>query len=334
MKKAAVIGLGDISIIHLTAIEHNPDVRLVAVCDTQESARERAPAGVPFFTDYEEMIRAVHPDCVHICLPHYLHYPVARKAAELGCSVFTEKPLALSPAQAEAFASLEREFPVLKFGVCLQNRINDTTVRLKAIIESGEYGAVVGLKGLVPWFRPKDYYDVKPWRGTFAEAGSGTLMNQSIHTLDLLYHLGGPIKRLHASMSRLLDYGIEAEDTVTARLEFENGTRGVFWATNCNYSNESTQITVALEKAVFHIEDGVLTRRDADGTKTMVCEDRKLGGTKFYYGASHMETIGLFYKALESGGEDYLHASDGVMSIRLIDAIICSAGRDGLVEIS
>ena len=92
MKKAAVIGLGDISPIHLAAIAGNPDIELCAVCDIDPEAGQRAPEGVPFYTDYEEMLREAKPDCVHVCLPHYLHYPVSKYFAEHGVNVFCEKP--------------------------------------------------------------------------------------------------------------------------------------------------------------------------------------------------------------------------------------------------
>lgn len=333
MKKAAIIGMGTIAPIHLDAIARNPMIKLVGACDTDETTRGLAPDGVPFYTDYREMIAAVKPDCVHLCLPHDLHYPVARAAVELGCDVFTEKPLAISPEEARQFVRLEKEHPERKIGVCLQNRLNETTETLKALLESGEYGKIAGARGIVPWFRDKSYYDAQPWRGQWDRAGSGTLMNQSIHTLDLLYHLCGPVKTLHSSVSRLLDYGIEVEDTVTARLEFENGAKGVFWATNTNFTNESVQIVVASEKATFTIADSFLTRKDPDGAVTTLCEDARLPGTKFYFGASHSKLINKFYHALETGGDDYIHVKDAEMSIRLIGAILRSGKEKAPVSV-
>ncbi len=324
MKKAAVIGLGTIAPVHLDAIARNPEIELAGVCDIDEATRKNAPEGVPFFTDYRELISGVQPDCVHLCLPHDLHYPVAKDAVELGCHVFTEKPLAISPEQALQFARLEEEHPERKIGVCLQNRLNETTEMLKAILDSGEYGKIIGARGIVPWFRDKRYYEAQPWRGTWEHAGSGTMMNQSVHTLDLLHYLCGPVKALRGTVAQLLDYGIEVEDTVTARLEFENGARGVFWATNANFTNESVQITVATEKAAFTIADSFLTRKDPDGAVTTLCEDARLPGAKFYFGASHGKLIDRFYRALETGGDDYIHVRDAVMSIRLIGAILRS----------
>ena len=306
----------------------NPDIELCAVCDIDPEAGQRAPEGVPFYTDYEEMLREAKPDCVHVCLPHYLHYPVSKYFAEHGVNVFCEKPVALNTAQAKEFAALETAHPEVHIGICLQNRLNESVEMLKSIIESGEYGRVLGTKGIVPWARPKQYYDCKPWRGKWETAGGGCMINQSVHTLDLLYFLGGSVKSLRASVSQLLDYGIEVEDTVAAQLTYADGGKGLFMATNANYKNESVQIGVQLEKADFAIIENVLYRVAQDGSREELCEDARLPGTKFYYGASHAKLIGKFYKALEDGTDDYIHVRDAEMSIRLIDAVQ-EAGRTG-----
>ncbi len=334
MKRAVVIGLGDISGIHIHAIEQNPLITLAAVCDIDETAAGHAPEGIPFYTDYEEMIRKEHPDVVHICLPHYLHVPVAIRCAELGCHVFCEKPVALHTAQAEEFAAFEAQHPQVHIGICLQNRMNRTVATLKELLDSGEYGQVTGTKGLVPWARPKSYYDVKPWRGKWETAGGGCMINQAVHTLDLLYYLGGPVESLKSSVSQILDYGIEVEDTVSANLSYENGAHGLFLATIANYQNENVQISVQTEKAEFSITDNSLYRRNPDGTAEKITEDLRLPGAKFYYGASHQAMIGRFYNALENDNDDYLHVRDAVMSIRLIDAIHESsrAGKRVLVS--
>ena len=154
------------------------------------------------------------------------------------------------------------------------------------------------------------------------------MINQSVHTLDLLYFLGGPIKSLRASVSQLLDYGIEVEDTVAAQLVYENGAKGLFMATNANYKNESVQLSVQLEKAEFAIIENVLYRIREDGSREELCKDARLPGSKFYYGASHAKLIARFYQALEEGTDHYIHVRDAVMSIRLIDAVQ-EAGRLG-----
>ncbi len=333
MKKAAIIGCGTIFPVHLAAVLSNPEITLCALCDNDPAVQDSLPdaaKAVPFYTDYTQLLEQQHPDVVHICLPHYLHVPVSEYFAEHGVHVFCEKPVALTREQAHEFVAFEAAHPDIRIGICLQNRLNRTTVMLKEILDSGAYGSVVGCRGFVPWNRTQEYYDTKPWRGKWASAGGGCMINQSVHTLDLLYYLCGDITALHSSVSQLADYGIEVEDTVTARLCFASGAKGVFFATNCNYTNESVQIKVACEKAAFLIEDDMLFRIDADGTRTKLCENEKMPGAKFYFGASHSSLIAKFYRALENGTDDYIHVRDAEMSIRLIDAIHESS-REGCI---
>lgn len=333
MIRAAIIGLGDISFVHLDGILSNPEIQLVGACDLKEELKSRVPEGTPFYTDYKQMVQEVKPDVVHNCLPHYLHYPVTRELVEMGINVFCEKPVALNVAQAEEFAALEAAHPEVKIGICLQNRMNETTEALKAIIDSGEYGKVTGIRGFVPWYRAPEYYSVKPWRSTWQYAGGGSMINQSLHTLDLMYFLGGDIRRIHALVGQTNDYGIEVEGDVVARMEYANGARGLFFATNNNWTNESVQIRVALEKGVFHIEDNTLYKINKDSSREVICKAPVLEGIKFYYGASHTRMIERFRKAVESGSDDYIHVKDAVMVIRLMETIFQSGREDKLIDV-
>ena len=333
MIRAAIIGLGDISFVHLDGILSNPEIQLVGACDLKEELKSRVPEGTPFYTDYKQMVQEVKPDVVHNCLPHYLHYPVTKELVEMGINVFCEKPVALNVAQAEEFAALEAAHPEVKIGICLQNRMNETTEALKAIIDSGEYGKVTGIRGFVPWYRAPEYYSVKPWRGTWQYAGGGSMINQSLHTLDLMFFLGGDIRRIHALVGQTNDYGIEVEGDVVARMEYANGARGLFFATNNNWTNESVQIRVALEKGVFHIEDNTLYKINKDSSREVICKAPVLEGIKFYYGASHTRMIERFRKAVESGSDDYIHVKDAVMVIRLMETIFQSGKEDKLIDV-
>lgn len=334
MMKAAIVGFGTISIVHIDAIASNPGMELAAICDINEELAARVPAGVKFYTDYKKMCEEVKPDVVHNLLPHYLHYPVTRELVEMGFNVFCEKPIALNSKEAEQFCQLEKDHPEVKIGVCLQNRMNETTEELKKIIESGEYGKIIGIRGFVPWRRDKSYYDAQPWRGKWKYAGGGSMINQSLHTLDLLYFLGGDIARLHAVVGQTNEYPeVEVEGDIIARLEFANGANGLFFATNNNWTNESVQIRVAMEKGIFHIEDNTLYKIEADSSRTVVCKAPKLEGIKFYYGASHTRLVARFYKAVAENTDDYIHISEGAMIVRLMDSIFRSANTGRIVEV-
>ncbi|MCM2533819.1 Gfo/Idh/MocA family oxidoreductase [Neobacillus pocheonensis] len=319
MLKAAVIGLGDISKIHIPAIQANPEVELIAVCDIDET-KDSVP-GVNFYTDYQVMLENEALDCVHICLPHYLHYPATKACVEKGIHVFQEKPLGLNTVEGLALVKLEEEHKDVKICVCFQNRFNETFIKLHEIVNSGEYGRLIGLKGVVTWFRPKAYYEVKPWRGKMKYAGGGVMINQSIHTLDLMQILGGEIESIRGSIDQLLDYGIEVEDTATANIKFKDGATGLFFATNTNAGNSSVELQVLFEKEKFTIKDSILTRVNENGKKEELIEDTKLPGTKFYYGASHVKLINHFYTCISKNTQEYVHVKDALISLQMIDAI-------------
>ena len=159
------------------------------------------------------------------------------------------------------------------------------------------------------------------------------MINQSLHTLDLLYFLGGKIDRLHAVVGQTNDYGIEVEGDVVARLEYANGARGLFFATNNNWTNESVQIRVAMEKGIFHIEDNTLFKCNPDGTREVIVKAPVLEGIKFYYGASHSRMIERFRKAVENNTDDYIHVKDGTTVIRLMETIFRSANTSALCNV-
>ncbi|MFZ7946459.1 Gfo/Idh/MocA family protein [Neobacillus sp. 19] len=320
MLKAALIGLGDISAIHLPAIKANPNVELTAVCDLDKGARDIVPEA-RFYTDYQEMLESEALNVVHICLPHYLHNPVTKACVEKGIHVFLEKPLGLNTKEALELVELEQKHPDIKICVCFQNRYNESFEMLQEIVESGEYGRIVGIKGLVAWYRPKSYYDAKPWRGQMKYAGGGVMINQALHTIDLMQLLGGKIESIRGNVDQLLDYGIEVEDTASARMQFESGATGLFFATNANAVNSSVELQVILENGKFTIKDSILTRVNEDGKKEELVEDAKVPGTKFYYGASHKKLIHLFHQCIEEDTDNYVHAREAAVAIQMIDVI-------------
>ncbi|WP_077620843.1 Gfo/Idh/MocA family protein [Bacillus sinesaloumensis] len=320
MLKVAVVGLGDISKIHIPSIQNSSKAELVAVCDTNEELRSTVE-NVNFYTDLDEMLEKESLDCVHICLPHYAHYSATKACVEKGVNVFLEKPLARSAEEGMFVVDLAEQHPDVKVCVSLQNRLNETFIKLKEIVDSGELGKVTGIKGLVTWFRPKSYYDVKPWRGKMKLAGGGVMINQSIHTLDLMQLIGGEIETIRGSIDQLLDYGYEVEDTAVANIKFKNGATGLFFATTTYATNSSVEFQVILEKGKLTIKDSVLTITNSDGVKERLVEDSKLPGSKFYYGASHDTLINHFYDAIINDTDDYIHVQDAQKSMEMISAI-------------
>jgi predicted dehydrogenase len=325
MIESAVIGLGDISAVHLAAIAAIPGAQLIAGCDTDPARKSVLPPGAAFFTDYRELIAQTRPKVVHLCLPHYLHFPVARDLAAAGLNVFAEKPLALDYREGLEYAGLEGKHGV-KIAICLQNRRNPTSEKLKELLDGGDYGKVTGVRGLVAWYRSREYYGAKPWRGLLAQAGGGNMINQALHTLDLMqYFAGSPLSQVRGMIGRLLDYGIEVEDSASAFMEFESGATGLFNGSNANRLDVPAEIEVYTDKGtIFTIRYQNLLLREG-GEEKLLARDGSSGPGKTVYGNSHEKLIAQFYQVLESGEGDYIHPSDALPVTWLIGAIRESA---------
>lgn len=324
MLKVAVVGLGDVSGIHLAAINGSSNAELVAVCDIDKE-RQSAACNVNFYSDYQKMLEKESLDCVHVCLPHYLHLPVTKACVEKKVNVYLEKPLTKNVDEGLALIELAKKHSDVKVCVSLQNRLNDSFVELKRIVDSGELGKVLGVKGLVVWHRPKSYYYVKPWRGIMKYAGGGVMINQAIHTLDQIQLIGGEIESIRGSIDQLVNYGYEVEDTAIANFKFKSGAIGLFFATTTYSSNSSVELQVVLEKGKLTIKDFILYNTNKEGKKEQIAEDQKLPGSKFYYGASHDTLINRFYRAIIDDTEDYIHVEDGQKTMEIIDAIYRSS---------
>ncbi|MEI3605226.1 Gfo/Idh/MocA family oxidoreductase [Pseudogracilibacillus sp. SE30717A] len=327
MLKIAVIGLGDVSKVHLSTIRSNPDVTLVAVCDLDESLNKLV-SGVKFYTNYKEMLENERLDCVHICLPHHLHYEVTKACAEKGIHIYLEKPLAHTMEEGLSIVRLEERLPDVKICVSLQNRLNDTFRVLENEVTSGRYGKIIGIKGIVTWFRPKSYYYTKAWRGQKEYAGGGVLINQAIHTLDLIQLLGGEIESIRGKLSNLHDYNLNVEDTAVVNMYFTSGAKGLIVATTANAIDSSIELEVVCEQAQFTIRNEALYKYTADEGEVKLIEDEQFQGEKFYYGAGHHKLINQFYQCILKEKSSYIHAKDAFISLRIIDAIEKSSIED------
>lgn len=225
----ALVGAGaNIAGQHLDAIEALPDLRLVAVCDVSPAAAERLAkrVTVPFFGDIDDLLAAEVPDIVAITTPHPFHLPVAEAAFAAGANALVEKPVAVTASEADAMiAAAKRAGRVL--AVSFQHRFSPLTERLYDWVASGELGAPQRVAISEPWLRTAAYFAAAPWRATWRGEGGGVLLNQAPHALDLLTYLLGLPWRV-TGLSRTLRHSTEAEDTVHALLEWEDGCIGYF----------------------------------------------------------------------------------------------------------
>lgn len=323
MTTAAVIGCGDVSVVHLQAIENLAGVDLVGVCDT-DPARAAAAAeryGVPPFAGHRQLLEATRPEVVHVCTPHHQHAPVAIDCLDAGVGVLVEKPIAHTVAEADRLIAAAREHPDVKAGICLQNRYNAATRAARALLDSGELGPVRGGSATVLWHRDPAYYRARPWRGRARDSGGGVLINQAIHTLDLMEWLLGDVVRARGHTGRYaLDGVVDVEDTAHAMLDHAGGARSVVFATVANVTDSPVTIEIVTERAVLLIR-GDLTVSYADGRTEVVAERRASTGGRAYWGASHQLLIADFYRTLADPEPFWIGPREGARSLRLVHQI-------------
>lgn len=199
--------------------------------------------GIPLrYYDYDEMIRNADLDAIVICTPHYLHYPMAIKAIESGLHVLIDKPLAINLKEADELISLA-ERKDLKLGVILQNRFDDSVMQVKKAVDDGSFGKLLLGIVAVNWYRTEEYYSGSEWRGRWITEGGGVLINQAIHTIDLLIWMMGDVEEVCGNVDALA-HRIEVEDIAVSCLKMRNGALGIISAGTAMYPGFPTKLEV------------------------------------------------------------------------------------------
>jgi predicted dehydrogenase len=316
-----------VSAVHLQAIESLAGIDLVGVCDL-DSARAGAAArryGVPAFTDHRQLLESVRPEVVHVCTPHHQHVPVAIDCLDFGVAVLVEKPVAHTVAEAERLIRAARAHPDVKIGICLQNRYNATSRAVRDLIDAGGLGEIRGGSATVLWHRDRAYYENRPWRGRVRDSGGGVLINQAIHTLDLMEWLLGDVVRVRGHAGRDADGAVDVEDVAYALLEHAGGARSAVFATVANVIDSPVTIEIVAERAVLRIR-GDLSVTYADGRVETVAEPRPAGAGRAYWGASHELLIADFYRTLPGPEPFWIGPREGTTSLRLVHEIYQQKG--------
>ena len=315
-----VIGCGMISGNHFHALEKLENVALRAVCDIDEEKLQKAMEAqhVDGCANWRDLISRNDIDAVHICVPHYLHAEISIAALRAGKHVLCEKPMGVSLSEARAMeaAALESGKTLT---VCFQNRYNGASKRMKEVIGSGALGKILGGSAFVTWNRAEPYYQNSPWRGKWETEGGSVLINQAVHTLDLLRWLAGDLQLRDCTMSaKRLAETIETEDTCDMLLTDSAGGRFLFYASNCGANNLPVQMHLLFEQGEMHLDGARLTIKGPEGT---AFEDytMALAVGKDYWGSGHGPFIEDFYRRIQAGQPPFITPADALETTRLLE---------------
>ena len=302
--KAALIGCGNISHVHLAALDAMDDVDLAAVADCVPERAEAAAKqhGCRAYTDYLEMLDAECPDVVHICTPHHLHVPMACEALRRGINVLCEKPCAITADSLALLRNAQSQSGKV-CGVCFLNRCNAGAVLAKQLLSEESCGKLIAAAAHLLWSRDAEYYS-DGWHGKKATEGGGVLVNQAVHTVDLLHWLiGADLIDCTAHIANdHLQGVIEVEDTALVRMRYENGVTAQLDATVAFACNAKVQIDLICEKATLRLEGADLYQIAPSGEiekLTDVVHGATVG--KDYWGAGHPALFHDFYDCVRTG---------------------------------
>ena len=252
---------------------------------------------MPSFASHAELLAEVRPDVVHVTTPHDQHVQPAIDALAVGVHVVVEKPVAHTRGEADRLVAAAEQPGAPKIAVCFQNRYNATSQAMAALLASGRLGSVLGGSATVCWHRPPAYYQSRPWRGQVDRSGGGVLINQAIHSIDLLQWLLGDVRAVWGQANRLALGDVDVEDTAHIVLDHEGGARSVFFATNANATDSPVTLEIVTEGAELFLRRD-LTVRYADGRTETVEERRAASAGRGYWGVSHQQLIADFYARL------------------------------------
>jgi UDP-N-acetyl-2-amino-2-deoxyglucuronate dehydrogenase len=246
VRKVALVGAGVIGKHHGMVISRLADrLELVAVADIEIDRAERLAAergGTPF-ASLTDALAATDIDIVVVATPTGRHGEVAIEALAAGKHVIVEKPAEVTVAKTDEIIEAQQKAGTL-VTVISQHRFDPATEVTLAAIERGDLGRLTSGIASIDWWRGQSYYDSGGWRGTWELDGGGALMNQGVHTVDLLLAaLGRPVE-VFAYTGTLAHERIEVEDVAVGVVRFESGALGVLHATTAAYPGLSARLQV------------------------------------------------------------------------------------------
>jgi len=331
-----IIGCGMIAKFHARAIAEMRGSKLVA-CYGRDIGKAAAFAdefgGLPY-DDLKAMLQDPYIDVVTICTPSGAHLEPGIMAARAGKHVLVEKPLEVTTKRCDQLIA-ECEKQGVYLGTIFPSRFHRSAMLMKAAIEQNRFGSISVADAIVKWFRTQQYYDSGKWRGTWQLDGGGALMNQAIHSVDLLLWLMGPVRSVSAMTALRAHERIEVEDTAVATLEFESGALGTIVATTAAYPGTLKRIEIAGSHGSAVLEEEAIVKwnfaqpKKQDEKVLAEMKSNTTGGGASDPAAighvAHRELFKDFVKSIQGGLPSRIDGTEGRRSVELINAIYKSA---------
>ncbi|MEW6129916.1 MAG: Gfo/Idh/MocA family oxidoreductase [Acidobacteriota bacterium] len=326
-----ILGGGNISNTHARAAAEIDGAKIVAFCgQNREKVKQLAETfDAAAYENLDRFLNHQPMDVVLIGSPSGLHAEQGIAAAGRGLHLLIEKPIAITTEQTDALIAACEKAKV-KLGVFFQDRVATDIVKLKEWIDAGKFGKLFLSTAQVKWFRPPEYYGDSHWRGTWAMDGGGALMNQGIHSVDLLLWLMGAVSEVSARAITAI-HDIEVEDTVVATLQFANGAIGTLEATTAAYPGFARRLEITGSQGTVILENqGIRSANLRTPIAELMrennsAEDERSTSPTISNTRGHRMIIEDFLRAIATNGMPLCDGRQARRSVELIEAIYQSS---------
>lgn len=292
------------------------------------------------YASVEELLSDPEIDIVTIATVSGAHLDPCIAAAKVGKHIICEKPLEVTTERIDEIIKACEAEGVTLAGI-FNRRFYPAIQELKKAVETDRFGRITMVEAAIKWYRDQAYYDSGAWRGTWELDGGGALMNQSIHTIDQLLYLCGPVKSVTASMGCLIHEGIEVEDTAVAQLEFKNGALGVIHGSTACWSSTGhpAEINICGENGSAFMTDTTFRVWDF---KDEIADDKRIHSELMHsnevgMGANdpnaidflgHQKNFEDVVSSIQTKSEPLTNGAEARRAVELIRAIYESAQND------
>jgi UDP-N-acetyl-2-amino-2-deoxyglucuronate dehydrogenase len=330
-----LIGGGNISETHAHAARAIPDLEIAAIFGTNAEKVGRLCreyGGKPFY-NLDEFLAHRPMELVAIGSPSGLHAEQGIAAARHGLHVLTEKPIDITLERADALIA-ETHKAHVQLGVFFQDRCKPDISSVKNSVDAGVLGNPILLDARVKWYRPPEYYSHSRWRGTWALDGGGALINQAVHTLDLMLWMFGEVKTVQATCKTAL-HAIEVEDTLIAMLEFANGALGVLQAATSVFPGYARRLELSGSEGTIIIEQDRLLAADLKNPSAELLKSSEadknlsLSSPIVSDARGHQAVLEDFLRAIQTNTKPRCDGKEGRRSLAMVQAIYeaCRTGE-------
>jgi UDP-N-acetyl-2-amino-2-deoxyglucuronate dehydrogenase len=346
-RRVGIIGIGAIARMHAMALRDLPGVELVGgVCRTEAKGRAfAAEFGGRWYADVAAMVDAERPDFVTIATPSGAHLDAALAAIGRGVAVLVEKPMEITLERIDRIIEAAEKRGVLLGGIFPQ-RYNPVVQQVQRDAAAGRFGSLAVVGVYVPWWRDDAYYAAGRWQGTAALDGGGAMMNQSIHGVDALQWIGGPVESVFAFTAKRghPPEMIEVEDTAVAVLRFKNGALGQILGATSMWPGHLRRIQVAGRDGFAEVlEEQLITYQFRDPKPgddavrlRFAAKSKTEGGASNPMAidySNHTRNIAAFIDAMDGKSKLLLDGPESRKAVAIIEAIYESARTGGAVDV-